>query len=182
MNTRPTPRLNPRPQRGSVLVVSLMILVLLTLIGITAMGNTTLEEKMAGNSRDRQLAFQAAESALLANEDWLEPLTVDPIDASAGEGCSSPPCNVLEADGTVIASKSASWWPINAREYGTARELDIAGVAHDPYFVIEEQGFVPDSLEPNSPGRTMYRVTARGVGSTSQAEVILEETYAKRYD
>jgi type IV pilus assembly protein PilX len=51
-------------QSGAVLIVSLIMLLLLTLIGASSMQTTSLEEKMAGNLRDRNLAFQAAESAL----------------------------------------------------------------------------------------------------------------------
>ncbi|MCX7100437.1 MAG: PilX N-terminal domain-containing pilus assembly protein, partial [Methylobacter sp.] len=51
-------------QSGAVLIISLIMLLLLTLIGTTAMQTSTLEEKMAGNLRDRDIAFQAAESAL----------------------------------------------------------------------------------------------------------------------
>ena len=51
-------------QRGATLAIVLIFLVLVTLIGVTAMTTTTLEEKMAGNLKDQNLAFQAAESAL----------------------------------------------------------------------------------------------------------------------
>lgn len=51
-------------QNGIVLPVVLIILVIMMLLGVTVIRNVTLEEKMAGNSRDQQLAFQAAEEAL----------------------------------------------------------------------------------------------------------------------
>lgn len=59
-------------QRGVVLIASLLILLLLTLLGLTAMQTTTLEEKMAGNTSDRTLAFQAAEAALRDAEIEIE--------------------------------------------------------------------------------------------------------------
>jgi type IV pilus assembly protein PilX len=51
-------------QRGAVLIVSLLFLVVLTILGITAMQGTTLEHRMAGNTRDYAVAMQAAEAAL----------------------------------------------------------------------------------------------------------------------
>ncbi len=51
-------------QRGAVLLVSLIMLLLLTIIGAAAMRDTNLQERMAGNMRDHSLAFQAAEAAL----------------------------------------------------------------------------------------------------------------------
>jgi type IV pilus assembly protein PilX len=53
---------------GAVLLVSLVMLLLLTLIGLAGMRMVQLEERMAGNLRDRQMAFQAAEAALRAGE------------------------------------------------------------------------------------------------------------------
>ena len=50
-------------QTGMALLVGLIMLSVITLIGITAMQNTILEEKMASNLQDRQIALQAAESA-----------------------------------------------------------------------------------------------------------------------
>lgn len=55
-------------ERGAVLLVSLVMLLLLTLIGLASMRMVQLEERMAGNLRDRQMAFQAAEAALRAGE------------------------------------------------------------------------------------------------------------------
>lgn len=55
-------------ERGAVLLVSLVMLLLLTLIGLAGLRMVQLEERMAGNLRDRQMAFQAAEAALRAGE------------------------------------------------------------------------------------------------------------------
>lgn len=53
-----------RRQTGAVLIVSLLFLVILTILGVTAMSGTTLEHRMAGNTRDHAVALQAAEAAL----------------------------------------------------------------------------------------------------------------------
>ena len=51
--------------------MALVFLLLLTILGIAALNTTSLEEKMAHNVKDRNLAFQAAESALIVAENWL---------------------------------------------------------------------------------------------------------------
>ena len=56
--------MNPRRQRGAILIISLMFLVVLTMLALTTMGGITLEERMSGQYRDLNVAFQAAESAL----------------------------------------------------------------------------------------------------------------------
>jgi Tfp pilus assembly protein PilX len=53
-----------RAQGGAVLVIALLFLVLLTMLALTSMSGTTLEEKMAGQYRELNLAFQAAEAGL----------------------------------------------------------------------------------------------------------------------
>ncbi|WP_345890269.1 PilX N-terminal domain-containing pilus assembly protein [Pseudomonas sp. PDNC002] len=55
-------------QGGAVLLVSLVMLLLLTIVGLAGLRMAQLEERMAGNLRDRQVAFQGAEAALRAGE------------------------------------------------------------------------------------------------------------------
>ncbi len=65
------PTMRPH-QHGFVLIMSLLFLLLLTIIGITSLSTTSLEEKMAHNVKDKNLAGQSAESALALAESWLE--------------------------------------------------------------------------------------------------------------
>ena len=51
-------------QRGFSLIVSLMMLIVIIILGISASQMAVNEERGARNDRDRQLAFQAAEAAL----------------------------------------------------------------------------------------------------------------------
>lgn len=53
----------PGQQNGAVLIVTLIMLLLMTLLAIGSMRGTVLQERMAGNLRDENLAFQAAEMA-----------------------------------------------------------------------------------------------------------------------
>jgi type IV pilus assembly protein PilX len=51
-------------QRGMVLVISLIMLLLMTLLAISASTSSSLQERMANNAQEANIAFQAAESAL----------------------------------------------------------------------------------------------------------------------
>jgi len=53
-----------RQQRGAALIVGLMMLVALTLIGVTTMGMSSMELRMASNAQNKSNAFQAAEAGL----------------------------------------------------------------------------------------------------------------------
>ena len=57
-----------RHQRGAVLFVSLMFLVIIALLAITSSGTSIMEERMTGGLRNRQLSTFSAETALRAAE------------------------------------------------------------------------------------------------------------------
>lgn len=51
-------------QRGAVLVMALVILLVMTILGVTIMNTASLEARMAGNTQETNRAFHAAESGL----------------------------------------------------------------------------------------------------------------------
>jgi Tfp pilus assembly protein PilV len=51
-------------QSGAVLIVAMILLVVLTLLGVTAMNTTSLQERIASNTQEQVHAFQAAETGL----------------------------------------------------------------------------------------------------------------------
>lgn len=177
------PHVLARRQRGAVLVISLLLLLIMTLIGVTTMSTTSLEEKMAGNMRDKNVALQAAEAALEDGESWLAVLGSAPAETTA---CGTPPCDVWALNVLPdLSSQSQSWWLSNAREYGAAGSKDIGDVNTDPHYILEVQSFVPDSLDmgQNPPtGKSIYRVTAHGTGGSDDAQVILQTTFVKRFN
>lgn len=58
-----------KQQQGAVLIVALIMLLLLTIIGLSSMRGTSMQESMAGNMRDSNLALQASEAALRKGEE-----------------------------------------------------------------------------------------------------------------
>jgi type IV pilus assembly protein PilX len=64
-----------RSQRGFALIASLLILVILTLLGVSMFSGVGLQERMAGNLRTKTRALDAANAALAAAEqNLLKPL------------------------------------------------------------------------------------------------------------
>lgn len=53
-----------RQQQGSALIISLLILLVMTMIGISAMSTATMEEKMAANDHNQKVAFLSAEAGI----------------------------------------------------------------------------------------------------------------------
>jgi type IV pilus assembly protein PilX len=54
----------PAHQRGVALIMSLVILLILTILGITAMRTSSLQEKMSANIQESTRVFEIAESGL----------------------------------------------------------------------------------------------------------------------
>lgn len=158
-------------QRGSALIVAMVMLLVLTLLGVTAVRNTTLQERMAGNLRDSNLAFQAAERALREGEKFLRRPTLPPFTGANG-------LLAMNDEAGEGAFWSAYDWVGNGR---TA--ANVADVAREPRYVIEELPPVPvaggsERFGP-LPDIGFYRVTAQGVGGSADAIAILQTTYRR---
>lgn len=66
-----TPRPGPGRAGGYVLVVCMLLLVGASLVGVALLRFTTLQERLASNTREKQRALEAAQSALRYGEQWL---------------------------------------------------------------------------------------------------------------
>jgi hypothetical protein len=79
-----------RHERGTALIMSLVILMILTILGITAMSTASLEERMSGNTQESTRAFQAAESGLNEALNTAGALDLNKTDSTCGDGSSLP--------------------------------------------------------------------------------------------
>ena len=93
-------------QNGFVLVMSLLFLLLLTIIGVTAMNTTSLEEKMAHNVKDKNLSTQASESALTMVETWLATQSREKVSNAFIPALASP----TDGFNRVVQSTDAPIW------------------------------------------------------------------------
>ena len=62
--SRTTRDIPPLRERGAALVVALILMLVMTVLGVSGMSTATLELTMAGNAQNQQDAFQAAETGL----------------------------------------------------------------------------------------------------------------------
>lgn len=148
-------------QTGVALPIVLIFVVVMLLIGITAIRNVTLGEKMAGNTRNQELAFQAAEQALRFCENAM--LT-----------------NASTKPTVLTPSITGNLWDV-ATNWQGANSVAIAstlpGVNTAPRCMVED---VKSTLRLDSTqlkkddGTQVYRVTARGTGASDNAIVLLQ--------
>lgn len=183
MNTRQTdvgkyPGGNPASQSGVVLVVSLIMLLLLMLMGAASVQSTSLEEKMAGNMRDKNLAFQAAESALKAAEASLAPPAALPAFSDAGTGGFYSETSIIPTTAAILTN--AFWTAANPVATST-----VSGLGNDivpPLYIIQK---LPAACFAAACGSaplpslsTPYRITVRATGGSINTVVILQSIYS----
>ena len=179
---------HPSHQRGAALILSLVFLLLLTILGVTAVSTSTLQEKMAGNLKDQNVAFQATETGLRGGETRLLALSAASVLAS---GQQPIPDNTgssgIFATGFVDALNNG-WWGIfptysaNSTEYGVAGGTPETQAAADPRYAIEMAAYQKDSVDAPTAykpvsGMTYYRIWSRGVGGTTNAQSALQSTF-----
>lgn len=173
-------------QTGAIMVVSLLLLLIMTVLALGASQSTRMQERMAGNARDHDLALQSAEAGLRAGERWVATLSAAPAPCSSGK------CPVFElgvpdaASTTALQFRDFTWWNNNAWQYDTSSLISGPGLAkQDPTYLIEELEDVPDSLSipPTGPppSRMYYRVTSRAVGGTDASAVVIQSTWSRRF-
>lgn len=157
-------------QRGMVLPIGLMLLLMLTLVAIVAMSGTVLQERMAGALRNESIAAAGADSALRDAERWLWDWTVSTNgrELQPGDtGFAYAPLSRLgvPADGTFGGVDLAlnnfrnayDWSDTGAQSYagnGTALDDTDSGhfsMAGNPAFVIEPLGTPSNNGERESP-------------------------------
>ena len=167
-------------QTGTILVLSLIILTVLTLVAVTGMRSSVTEEKMSGNLRNHELAFQAADGALRIAFNTINGWTA-PSDITGTDGL------LKEENDDPDYYQDSTWSTIGL--YSSAPHIGDGKLADVPKFVIK---FVdtrdpcdPDGLEkgggpiiPPCP-TDIYRVTGQGTGLTADTVVTLQAYFGR---
>lgn len=172
-------------QKGAVLVTGVIILVVITMLVISAMRSATLEERMAGNSRNRQLALQAAEAVLRDAEDSLfsatAPFNTDFDQTAFTVACTNGYCT-KPAVGTYRWKSDSTWSnSTSTRTFVTPASgaaFTLANVPNQPRYIVELMGYDGGQAQKICP-KVLFRVTARGDGYDSSV-VYLQNTYRHR--
>lgn len=178
-------------QYGAVLIISMVMLLLLTIIATTGMQTTALEERMVGNLRDQNAAFQAAEAALRAGE------TAANLDASAitalpfvceGNGVITGGYYDSRIASAVPCAQTPNWKTLDWTNPGKFITYNGAGMRASYYIeLLDSVANDSDALETgisldsgsSLPSSSWYRITARGSSNTGNAIIYLQSTYRR---
>jgi type IV pilus assembly protein PilX len=151
-------------QKGVVLLVSLLFLLLLTLLGVSSMQNATLQEKMASSVTVRNQSFQSAEATLRRGESAIQAPGYK-LDACKTDATCAPPTD----------SKTVTQAGINPA--GSSGQPWIA--TDDGLYLIQRVGQTMDLRNfpmCTSKSTTLYRITAVSIQGVSRT--VLESIYA----
>lgn len=189
VNTTQKLKLYRREERGAVLIVGLIMLLLMTIVGLSAVSGSNMQELMVGNLRDKSLAFQAAEAGLRVGEDAVNGVN-PPNTSGTVKGFKSELPNGADA----LFWRNTHVWidptPANSDSVEVAKgTVDLLVASAQPRYVVEKLAAV-DVLggEGNGvdygellklPELQVYRITSRGVGLTNNTIVYLQSIYRR---
>jgi type IV pilus assembly protein PilX len=186
-------------QRGVVLISSLLLLLVVTIMALSMFRSFGMQERIAGNTREKQRALQAAESAQQYAEWWLATqsgaiyavsqgsaayadaaCTTAQIDANTGGTPQICTASTNLAWATGISTGTAAAWPVSKPLIGVAyappqMNYTTAGqnfYANRPHFYITDVGALATGR-----GET-YQVDAYGYGLSNTAIAVVESTVA----
>jgi type IV pilus assembly protein PilX len=185
-------------QRGAVLIIAMVLLLVMSLIGLSSVVSSTLQEKMASNSQQRALSRYAAETALRAAEAYITSTItatskLSKFNGTQGLYAAYPVPGILfkndlkKLEATFIpSSKSisepASWASANSVEV-TDLSAKVAGV--EPRYVIEyvgrrSQGGTPvwspsGPIERGAPH--IFKITAIGWARDTNVYSVLQSHF-----
>ena len=184
-----------KKQTGFVLITGLLVLLMLTVIMLTAMRTAALEERMAGNMRSSNIAFQAAESSLREAEGLflIEDKIIGAVDGQGGTVNPFHPFKLsggpFQNTGEAVCVKGLcgpSSPPASSNLDALSKEAfrtAATGIANiqQPEYIMELM-----FIEPSTDSRRLYatfRITTRATGDSaeggkfSNSQVQLQSTY-----
>jgi len=161
------------------------MLIVVTLLAVSMFRSFGLDEKIAGNVREKQRALNAAETAEAYAEYWLANNASAPVTCTAGMSstvggqiCS----NVLS---TVVADVTAVPWTIASVPVATTyayaapglATMTIASSGAGNYYTAP--GFYISYLGASTSGNgTVYQIDAVGYGGSPDTAAVIETTYS----
>lgn len=161
------------------MVIALVMLLVLTLLATASARMTLLEERVTGNTQDRNIAFQAAEAGLRSGEDEAQVPVLPDFDGTVQGLYASA------AVGAEPVWESVDWTDEADVKYSDQLD-DAPGPLADASvsYVVEQLPRVATvgtslAVDSSVDEESFYRVTAHGVGVGGNASVTLQTTFKR---
>ena len=168
-------------QRGIALISSLLILVIMTLLALSMFRSFGLQEKIAGNTREKQRSLQTAESALQYAEWWLSQGT----ESSTGVTCvgvyNANTVGNMQTCANPLLKPTTLPWAARGDYLPPTMTVAAGGgqtVGGDINYVSPPSLYI-NYLGLDSTGKSvMYQVTAAGYGGSANGASVVQSIYA----
>ncbi len=160
-----------KQQTGSALVVSLLILLVMTMLGVSAMSTAIMQEKMSGNDRKYKTAFINTESELvlaekdILNKNWLDGLQSNFNNQDAGYYNADNPLD-RSADNWIAGSDSCI-------SIGDSACYTVENIA------IQNPLTASSYNQPTIHAKQISRITVRGTDNGGTSNVMLQSYLSK---
>jgi len=179
-------------QHGMALISGLLLLLVVTILGISMFRSFGIQAKIAGNTREKQRALHAAEGAQAYAEWWVS--QAGGANATMGMVCSGVTQINLPTDVQVCSNQLTATTVTN----GPWMAIDLAGASNKVGYSYTPPGMCTDTTKPdcyvqvpmlyvaylngsydkNSGTQTYnYRVDASGYGGTVNTVAVVESSY-----
>lgn len=163
-------------QQGMALVVSLVVLVILTILGLVALRSALIENRSIQSAIDLNVSFNAAEMGLREAENWLK-AQEEPPECDAGcEGY------VVIAEGDPQFSHSPDFLDLSRPDWqgqANAGTVKLDKSIDTAYFVIRHVKIFSDA---NGDEGFLYEITSVGYGSTDKTRTILQSAVMRGFE
>lgn len=173
--TRSNLRLRQR-QQGMALVTGLLLLAVCTIIAVSMFRSYGMQEKIAGNIREKQRATNAANSTLQYAEWWLSSNTLP-----TAVNCTGAASSIVQICSNTLADPTSVPWA-NGGVTFSGFTLNNANVVTNsaargtyyktPIFYIADLG-----PYTGTPAGEVFQIDAAAWGSTPDTVAVVESTY-----
>jgi len=170
-------------QQGFVLLTALVFMIVLTVILLSTVNISTSDEKIARNSRDKDVAFAAAEAAMRDAElyisgSYLFPYTPNNNPSAYQSALLAPELSDFFNTGNAnypytcaIGANGPGCTPANNN---ITRAPQISGVNAQPRYLIDIVKYNGTACNNTS---YLFRITVQGEGRSADTRVTLQEFY-----
>lgn len=185
--------------QGFSLIVTMILLVVVALLGISASQLTLLTEKVTRFDRDQQIAFQAAEAALLDSEFDIRGSDVivgtrESFFSSKDTLGFADGCGTGTDQGKCTPSADPSkpvWYAVDFTDTSTSAKTVAYGTFTNRSYSFGSAGarseiaprYIIEAIADTSPGASiqsiLYRVTAMGFGPHKETQAAVQMIFRK---
>ena len=179
-------RPSPKRQGGIVLPTALIILMVMSVLAVSLLRNYGTLERIADNTRDKQRAFNAAQSTLQYGEWWLTQ-----GNAGAGAACAgmySTSAAKVCSNALISSGATTSQAQVSTVPWQTSGSVDLGNLYTPPGLVVSSTGGIDSyaatprfyvtslGIDPTA-SIQLYQVSAMAQGGSKDSVAVVQSVY-----